>query len=307
MGIFMQGHNPRTDDFFDEEDPQALAKKQGYLGDQGEISSGGINSKGSEEFSPTGEGYDINGGYRQMGTSAYDKDVDRSRNMGAAGQGRTSVQMARDPSFMTRRMQMGALGMMRRGAEGGMPSRAVVQGRMAGSAALRGGTVAMAGGGLRNMNSALRGTGQAMTGVGQGVADARAGEIGRDTRGLVQGGLQMRAGDIDESTTQARLDAQQRAMNEQRQQQFERRGWDTRNQQQRAAVDAQKIADAGQRDWDAQEDSWDQAERERFNTGLATGAAAGSGGLSLMFTSDSRAKKNMGSLSGLRSKYMKGC
>lgn len=309
--MFMEGHNPRTDQFFgdpqEKDDPWVIANKTGYVGEKGsQIGAEGVNQQGYDGWSPTGEGYDIQNGFKQAGTSAFDKDVNRARQMGQAGQGRQAVQLDRGASSGSRMMQMGALGLMRRGAEGGMPSRAVVQGQQAGQAQVRGGTAAMAGGGLRNFNAVARGTGEQMSTVGAGVADARAGEVARDTRGLVQGGLQMRTGDIDEATAQAKLDAHQRALNEQRQQQFERRAWDTRNQQQRAAVDAEKIRRGEQLEWDRQEDAWDQAERERFQNGMSMGLGAGSSALSLMFASDSRAKTRVGSLSTLRSKHMKG-
>lgn len=109
----------------------------------------------------------------------------------------------------------------------------------------------------------------------------------------------MQGQDIEAATTNAQLEAQQRALNEARQQGMERRGWDVRNQQQMAADRYQRNRDAqdlARRKLRAAEDA---ADAEAVEGNISTGLSI------LSMASDERAKTDVfpiGSLGAIRSR-----
>jgi hypothetical protein len=124
--------------------------------------------------------------------------------------------------------------------------------------------------------------------------DARAAETARDQAAYAGGVNTMRGQDLTLATTQAQLEAQQSALNEQRQQAYEKMGWDTRNAQLQAGLErkrqdeAQALAKRQQRNADEQQ-TW---------TTIKDGASLGLGGI-LGVLSDPRTKTNVVPIGGL--------
>jgi hypothetical protein len=280
----------------------SLEERKGYIGG-GDL---GINDhysgKGTSDWSPDGKGYDIVNGYQQAGTSAFDKDVNRARQMGAAGQQRQAVTLDQVQADRARGVQMGALGLLQNAAHGNAPSRAVFQGQLANGDAIRNGNAAAGAGrgpgqSLASNRSAQAGMGQQMTNANGQLMDQRAAEMAANQGQFAGASAAARGQDISAATTNAQLEAQQRALNEQRQQNFERQGWGVRKSQSQAADDfvrQQQAQDNERRKQRMAEEAQDDA-TTRSGINMALMAASS--------VSDERAKRNiipMGALARLQ-------
>jgi hypothetical protein len=192
------------------------------------------------------------------GTNGADKDVERYRNMGATSQ--AGPQLDQTQANQARGLQMGSLGMLENAARGNAPSQAAIMGQSMGSqtmgAGLSAASAASGGPGsqLAGMRAAITGTTQAnQQNAGQLMA-MRNKESATDMGAFAHGASGVRGQDISAATTNAQLEGQQRALNEQRQQSFERMAFDTRNaelnaqMQQRAQRDAEEQAQRAARD-----------------------------------------------------------
>ncbi len=303
----VNGASSRNDDLFVKGKP--LDEKLGYLGDTEHIKAGGVNESGSPDYSPDGGGYAVVNGWQQAGTSAFDKDVKRFRSAGEQSHARGAVQLDQQQANESRGLQMGALGMMGDAARGNAPSRAAEVGAAGSEDAIRSAGLGMLGGTSGNRDRG-RGPGAAiaaaaeaqnaaqgqMTRLGGNVSDMRAQEMSTAQNAYAKGTQGVQGQDIQAASMNAQLEAQQRAMNEARQQAMERRGWDVRNQQQMAA-------DRYQRNRDSQE----LARRKQAAAEGAQDDAAVEAGVSsflgaAQMASDERTKQSvmpMGSLSSI--------
>ena len=296
---FYKGHGDQNDDITeDAPDPNA---KFGYVGG----GAHGINNnytsgpKGGE-WSPDGGGEDVVNGWKKPGTSAFDKDVERSRLRGAQGQ--AAMQLDQGQADESRGMQMGSLGMMGDAARGNAPSRAAAIGTMNTDAGIRAGMAGMAGArgpgaSVAAMRNASGQMGQQMGQQNQQVADMRAQEMARAQQGYASATQAARGQDIGAATTNAQLEAQQRLINEQHQQANERIGWDIRNTQMQGAnefANQQSGDELARRKQAAGQAAEDDA-NTRDNANMVIGAGSG-------VLSDERTKERVvpiGSLASL--------
>ncbi len=302
MGFSVHGASSRNDDLFRQGQP--LNEKEGYLGDTEHISAAGVNQDANPDWQMDGGGNAVVNGWQKAGTNAFDKDVDRDRQMGSQGQNRAAVQLDQTNANQSRGLQMGALGYLRNQANGTAASSAQILGQRANQNAVTqaGQAVTGASGGIGAHLAAQRAASNAALGQAMGTnaqnASTRAAEISRGQSEYASGAQGVEGQDIQAATANATLEAQQRALNEKRQQEFEQRAWNVRDSQQKAADDYRRQQQQAenarnqQRDYESAED--DAALRNTVSVGLA--GVSGLGG------SDERMKKNinpMGSLGHL--------
>jgi hypothetical protein len=246
-------------------------------------------------------------------TSAYDTDVDRARRKGAEGQTRTAVQLDQTQANESRGLEMGALGMLRAQADGSAPSSSAILSQRANQNAVGGAAQQVTaahgpGGRVAAFGAAGQTAGRSMLAGNAANADVRAGEISKGQGSYTNATGVVNAQDIGAATQNAQYEAAQRAMNEQRQQEFERRGWNTRNTESQAEDRYKRNTDnamLSNEQRDLQRQATKAAEDANTMNVINTGM---SGGLSAYMKSDERTKKDvrplhMGSLAGLGKKY----
>lgn len=309
---WLNGHNPQDDELFGEgaNSPANIEKRKGYLGDSEHISAAGVNEKAPEDWSSDGGGQEIVNGYRQQGTSAYDKDVAGYRQKGEDAQKRAAVTLDQRRADQARGFQMGGLGLMRTAAEGNAPSRAAELGTAATDGTARSALAGMAG--ARGPGAAVAGANAAGTAAAgtmaknnAAVTDLRAAEMAKNQSEFAQGAGTVRGQDIGAATQNAQYQAHQNALNEAKQEGYENLGYDTRLFQGQTSVDAEKLKRAQDLAAQQQRDRYNQNERDSLNQDISTTASIG-----MMAASDERAKRNvhpieMGSLGGLH-RFMHG-
>lgn len=308
MGVLLKP-STANDDLNSGQDPDSLEKRKGYLGG-GEFNiNGHLNQDASPDYSPDGQGYAVVNGYQQPGTSAYDKDVARDQAAGEAAQQRHAVQLNQGNANQSRGMQMGALGMMAGAAAGNAPSRAAALGQAANDSAIRN-TAGVAGArgpgaSIAAMNGAQNTMGQKMATTNAGITDMRAGEMAKNMTDYAGGAQRVEGQDVQAATTNAQLEAQQRALNEAKQQADEARAFGVRKTQSQTADDfyrqQQAQADAIRRQQQAQAAADDATQQHDIS--MVEGWLMGAG-------SDTRMKTNvrplpMGGLSNLMRKVPK--
>ncbi len=266
-------------------------------------------------WSPDGDGHAMSGG-SAYGETAYDKDIDRDRQMGAAAQGTAPVTLDQTQANESRGLQMGALGLLRAQGDGSAPSSAGILAQRANENAVRqaGAQVAgarSAGGGIAALRGAGNTAGDAMLAGNAHNADARAGEISHGQNAYAGGAGTVNKQDLGAATANAQLAAQQRAVDEQRQQYFERQAYDTRGFQRQVSNDntamlhRQQQADRAYRDARSQAD-WDKGKMV-VGTVLSGGTGLASSKLDTSTPSyddptagsDPRMKMHIGSLASL--------
>ncbi len=230
--------NTSNDDLNAQDRP--LNERKGYLGDTEHISAGDVNTPANPDYQEDGGGEQVINGWRQAGTNAYDQDVDRYRKMGDEGQTRGPVRVNQTQSNESRGLMSGALGLLRRQGEGSAPSAAeIMSGRANQNAVAAAGQQVTSARGTGNRIAAAQTAGaqagQQSLAANAANADMRAAEISHGQNAYAGGTTGLRAQDIGVATQDAQLDAQQRALNEARQQAMEKRAWDTRNTQQQGA------------------------------------------------------------------------
>lgn len=316
MGFFYEGHTPK--EVLNDPAEDADRKRRGYLGDHhgsednnDTILSGDVNQRGSPDWTPdggTGEGYDIVGGWRRPGTSAFDKDVERARRMGAEGQRRGAPFVDQTQAGQSRELEMNALGMLRAQGAGTAPSAAqTLSQRVNQNAVQNAGQQMTAARGIGSRIASAQGAGQqagqAMLAGNAANAASRAGEISQGQTAYSASASGARGQDIGYATADAQFEAQQRALNEARQQRFERMGWDTRKTQQQAEDDWKRMSD-DQKIAIAQQQEAARGRDDATTLGAINLATAGGSGLATGTGSDERMKAHvrpmaMGSLSSL--------
>jgi hypothetical protein len=299
MPIFFEGHRQGEDLFGSPGAASADDLAAGFVGAQ--IDRGSYS--GGPAWSPDGTGHDVINNWKQAGTSAYDKDVARYRGMGAEGQARQAVQLDQGPANAARARQMGALSLLQNQATGAAPSAAAIMAQRANQNAAQGAASQTAGAkrigsGIVAANSAGGAAANAMLQANAQNAALRAQEMSQGQNAFSGAATGMRGQDIGAATTNAQLEAQQRALNEKRQQEYEQLGFDTRKTQQQAAIDWQKQL-AAQANAHARQRMAEQAEDDAVMmnaVNMGVGATVG------VMGSDPRMKQNvvpMGSLSRL--------
>ncbi len=279
-------------------------QRLGYTGTEHIGNSG--STPATQGYDPQGGGEAIVDGYKQAGTSTYDLDVDRARRMGDESHLRRGPQLNQTNADEARGVQMGSLGLLRRQADGSAPSAAAILSQRANQGAAQ----AIGGAGLHargpggaiaaQRGASMQASGQALAANAQN-ANMRAGEISHGQAGLAAGAVGAQGQDTAAATSNAQLEAQQRALNEARQQAFERQGFGVRKTQQQAGDDwarMQAEAENAARRQSQYEQAQDDANTmSAINTtlGITTGALGAA-------KSDPRTKTNimpMGSLGHL--------
>ncbi len=231
----------------------------------------------------------------------FQHDIDRYRKLGHDATQQGPVAVDDRQSNQSRGVQMGALGLLRRQADGSAASSAQILSQRAnqnaGSAAANQVT------GARGVGSALgafgsanaAATGQAMAANAHN-ANTRAGEISHGQNAFTAGGGAIRQGDVQMATQNAQLDAQNRALAEKQQQTFERMAFDTRNTEMTAANEANDTDVRARQQLRASR----QAEAAANFQKAKDTASLGFGTLTGIASSDPRSKLRVGSLSSLR-------
>lgn len=260
----------------------------------------GGKAKTYDQFDPTGwggKGSDITQYGSQIGgTDGANEDVDRYREM--AGRGRSAPRVDQEQANESRRYSSDAIAQLERSADGTDPSGAVLLGRQQTSNAMnnmqsmansaRGGAGARAAAGrAAQMNRASL----ASTGYQQEQA-TRAGEMATARGALMDASSKQRGLDTAVATEQAKLDAQQRQQNAQREQYFERLGWETTNSQLGAKLGRTAAEQAAANAAKAQQLSEDQQSWNNQKTAMSMGMGAVQGGISAYGASQSDPTKD---------------
>ncbi len=302
MAIFYSGsgHDQTSNDVLSEQ-PEVSAEERERLGYMG---SGGIGAHYSQEanpeWDPQGGGEAVANGWKVGGTSAYDQDVNRARKMGAASFGRGAPRLNQADANEARGIQMGSLGLLREQATGAAPSAAAtlsqranqVAAQQAGAAGMHGGI----GSSLSAQNAASTGASNQALAANAANAGQRAAEISHGQAALAAGAVGTQQQDIGAATSDAQLQAQQNALNEARQQAFERQGWGVRRTQQQAADDFARMRAAEQNEAERQRQFQAAMEDQKTMGAVNTALTVGSGAAGW---SDPRTKMHIGSLGSL--------
>jgi hypothetical protein len=278
----------------------------------------GFASQGRDpNWSPDGFGNETPGNGQFYGDNAYDTDVARDRQLGKSAQDWAPTTIDQRRGNESRGMQLSALQMLRAQANGTAPSSAAILSQRANqdavrSAALQTTGAKSAGGAIAANRGAGEAAGHTMLAGNAANANVRAGEVGHGLGAYAGGAGQVQGQDIGVATADAQLAAQQRALNEQRQQFFERQGFNTRGVQHQAQQEAERqlLAKAqADRAYKAARSAADWGKvKDTVNMALTLGQSGlGSQGDEAPpkedTTSDERAKRNvmpMGSLASLR-------
>jgi hypothetical protein len=250
--------------------PDAIDRRVGYE-----------DRPASADWSKDGQGNEqING--LQWGTNAYDRDVDRARAKGEAAQGRAALTVDQGQAGQSRGLQLNALEMLRRQGSGEAPSAAAAVAQRANqNAALAAGQRATGARSAGGALAALRNGAGAPLGANAANAGARAGENSQGQQGFAAGAGTLGGQDIGVATQDARLEAGQRAMNEQQQQFNERLAFDTRGAQADAQAEYTRQAYAKQAADRAYREAQTAANWNKLKLVGGIAAAAGTGGASL--------------------------
>lgn len=191
------------------------------------------------------------------GTDPYGADIARYRHLGQPTQ--APIALDQRNADESRGLQMGALGMMRAQADGSAPSSAGILANRANEDAVRNAGFASTsarstGAGIVAARTAGEASARGALAANTHNADARMGEISRGQGAYASGAIGAQGQDTGAATANAQLVARQHALDESRQQGFERMAFDTKhaqmqnlgeaNRQIRGNVSAQREIDA---------------------------------------------------------------
>lgn len=267
----------------------------------------GFNTGGTyfgNQWSTDGYGNAIQNG-QYTGQNAYDASVDRYHQMAAGAGAQAPVTLDQGQSDQSRGLQMDALGMLRNQATGAAPSAAAIVSQRANEGAAN--AAARSGVAGHGMGARIASMGATMPAVAQQATTANATNAGNRSAetqagasAYATGAGQVNAQDVGAATQNAQLDAQQRALAQQREEYFNQMAADTRTAQgqnqdtKNAQIDQMHATGAANAAAD------DAAEYGAAKQGASMGISA------LMGLSDPRSKQNirplsMGSLAHLRS------
>ncbi len=245
-------------------------------------------------------------GYTKPGSGleSWDVDVDRARRLGAESHGRLAPQVNQTDTGESRGLQMGALGMLRAQAEGSAPSSSAIMAQRANQNAIgvAGHQVTAArspGGAIAAQRMASDAAGNSMLAGNAANANQRLSELSHGAGAYASGAGQVQNQDVQTAAVDADLEAQQRAANEARQQGYERRGWNTRNQESQTHDRWQALNEGDVRRMGQERDAQNAADAAQNQEYIGTGSAVATGGISGYVGSDPRMKMHIGSLGGL--------
>lgn len=246
--------------------------------------AGGWRTYDSHEWGGHGQSVDAHG-RGIYGTDDASVDASRYDYMGQNPDYATGPQMEGQQESWMRGMQDDGMGLMAKAAQGDPNSVAIQAGR-AQSLAAQNAQQSMAssarGGPMAQAAAARQAQANASDiGARQGMQEraTMAGEMAAGRNAYANAANQQHQQDINYGTTQAQLDAQQRAQNSQNEQYYSRLGWDTKNAQlgqhlgrtqaQNAAANANQAVGLAE----------DQAAWNNAKTGISTGLGAAQGGI----------------------------
>ena len=246
---------------------------------------------------------DPNGGWQAYGVEGgavtskqFDHDYNRYRKLGdqAAQAGPVAVDQA--ASNQSRGLQLGALGLLQRQADGTADSSANILSRRANENAARAASSQVAGArgvgaGLAAFNGANEGAANTAMAANAQSANERAREVSRGQHAYTAGAGSMRQGDLSVASQNAQLDAQNRALADKQQQHYERMAWDTRNTEMNAANEAMNSERARNEQLRQSRIAENAADWQKTKDVASLGLGA--------ITSDPRGKMRVGSLSSL--------
>jgi len=197
------------------------------------------------------------------GENPYQDDVDRYRKLGWDKQ--PAVTLNQGQADQSRGMQMGALGLMRAQANGSAPSSAGILANRANETAAMNATRAAtatksAGAGIVAAGAAADAATGSRGVLAQNAANAgqRLGEISSGQTGLASGAVGAQGQDTSAATINAQFEARQRALNERKQQGYERMAFDTTHSRLQNEGEARRQIrgnEAAQREIDAAADA----------------------------------------------------
>jgi hypothetical protein len=297
MAFWIQGHDEKNDDLHGSGDAADMGNRAN-AGWSEDADNGILRPAGPSRrigaWGGQGYAYDQDG-YAVPGTTGGQQDTARYRRMGE----RTAapVQLDQSQAAGARQLQLGSLGLLRQGALGQAPSRAATLGQLSTESAVRASSAAAARG--RGGAGSIMATRGAMGSLGATTAaqnlqlgELRGREIAQERAGFVGGASGMRRQDIGAATENAKLEAQQRALEDQRQRQYEKMGWDTSNAEMFGLIEERRLADSqalAQRQIRAAEE---QADYDKTRDYATIGSGFATGGLTAYAASrsDRRAK-----------------
>lgn len=258
-------------------------------------------------------------GYTRPGSGldSWDNDVNRARGLGQQSHDRLAPQIDQTDAGESRGLQMGALGMLRAQGEGTAPSASAILAQRANQGAVTAAAqhvagARTAGGAIAAQRAAGGAAGQTMLAGNAQNANARLGEVTQGLGAYAQGAGHVQNQDVAAAQADADLEAQQRQLNEARQQGFERRGWNTRSQEQQTHDRWQALREGDLNRMENERLARNAARDAQNSEYVNTGAAVAMGGMNAYAnsqasddgkkttTSDERAKVHVGSLASLR-------
>lgn len=234
-----------------------------------------------------------------IGSSVANEDARRFRALAAGGDEAVKLGPLQRQS---RSLQWDALSRLQAAARGEAPSRAEAMSQIGQAQALRSSMSGVAGarglgGSIAAMRSAQMGAADRMLQANQSAMAMRADEMARARSAFADAASRVRGQDIDVATLDARLAAQQRELEAQRERYYEALARDTLDAERAARAeamrqDAQAAFDARQRRFARSQQRWQHA----MDAASAAAAMAGSA----LLLSDENAKHDIRPLSGVR-------
>jgi hypothetical protein len=298
MGFFIGGHDEESDSLFGAPpSPNDMTAENGWVGGDPSLIPPPANSPQWDPRQWGGRGNEAVNGWAQFGSSDADRDVNRYRQLGAETQ--APVQLDDTQQLQSRGLQMGALQRLQLAAKGGAPSRAAALNANANADAIRAATAGVAGarGPANSIVATRNAMGAEASKLGannQSAMDMRAQETARDQAAYSNGAQGIRGQDIQGATTNAQLVAQQRALEQQKQQAYEKMAWDTRNAQLQAGLESRAQDQGAALALRQKRDAEEAADMGKIKDVASLGVGAVLGVLS-----DERTKKNIHPIGGL--------
>jgi hypothetical protein len=230
-----------------------------------------------------------NGQVGGFGGQTWDEATQGYRDAGAAYQQRGALTLDQSQADKARAIQMGSLGLLRRQATGEAPSASEILSQRANEQGAQ--NMAEAGLHARGPGAAVAANGAAMRtgslamlGLNAQNAAQRAQEISRGQSGYSGSAGALRGQDIAAATSNAQLEAQQRALNEAAQQNYEQMAYDTRQAQLAQGNAKEANVQAANNAIRAENANTKQEDAQNLGTAAAVGAGIASAGTSLAAT-----------------------
>lgn len=213
-----------------------------------------------------------------MGGEAWNAHLGRYRDM--AGREQAPIALDETQANEARGVQMGSLGLLDDAARGGAPSQAAILGRAGIGDAMRSGLSGLAGArgpgaAVAGVNGSMQRTGTASHGVTQGALTQSGREMSLDMGALSSVAGAVRGQDVTAATTNARLEAERRRLDDANRQFYERQAQGVRMTQLGAGAEMDQ---QHQGRTQAYEDGLSRVHNKQAadkNTAISTGTAVG--------------------------------